>query len=242
MQRTLDWQSQHDPRSRSFPIRATIGEQVRRRYRQWGSPRERLDQGYEGACVGFGWTHELLASPARVRIDAAHGTPDTFARNVYRTAQRIDEWPGESYDGTSVLAGAKVVRSMGYINGFRWAFGIDDVLDTLCAPARDGGGPVVLGIPWFESMYETRPGGLVEVDGDLVGGHCLILTGYHPGMRIRQEGWLNRFEVVRWRNSWGRGYGRAGDGLVRVEDLERLLDSRFQAEACVPIGRVSRPN
>ena len=240
MQRTLDWQSHHDERSLDFPIRAEIGDRVRRRWKLWGSPRERLDQGWEGACVGFGLTNELLASPARAVLDS-HGPADEFARNVYRTAQRIDEWPGEAYEGTSVLAGAKVIRDLGYIDGFRWAFGIDDVIDTLCAPARDGGGPVVIGIPWFESMYQTRPGGLVEVGGNLVGGHCLVLTGYHPGIRIREEGWFNRIEVVRWRNSWGRGYGRRGDGFVKVEDLAWLLDGVWKGEACVPVGRVRHP-
>lgn len=234
--RTLDWVSKHDPRSRDYPIRELIGENVKRRYKAWGSPRERLDQGSEGACVGFGWTHELLASPARAVLGYdAH----EFARNVYRGAQRIDQWPGEDYDGTSVLAGAQTVQRAGFIGGYRWSFGIDDTLDTLCAPASEGGGPVVIGIPWYDSMYQTRPGGLVEVGGSLVGGHCLVLTGYHPGIRIREEGWLKRFEVVRWRNSWGRHYGRRGDGYIRVEDLAALLDQ--QGEACVPVGRVRKP-
>lgn len=233
--RILNWHSHHDERSLNFPIRAAIGESVERKTKYWGSPGALVDQGSEGACVGFGWINELLASPRRVRLEQ----PDAFALDVYREARRIDEWPGEDYDGTSVLAGAKVIKSLGYIAGYRWAFGIDDVVDTLCALARDGGGPVVIGIPWFESMYETRPGGLVEVDGAMVGGHCITLTGYHPHLRIGQEGWNNRFEVVRWRNSWGGAYGRRGDGYIRVENLAYLLSSEFGAEACVPHGRVS---
>jgi hypothetical protein len=63
-----------------------------------------LDQGKEGACVGFAWSHELAAYPVRVEVD------DEFARSkIYAEAQKIDEWPGEAYHGTSVLAGAKVV-------------------------------------------------------------------------------------------------------------------------------------
>lgn len=237
MDRTFDWQSRHDPRSRDFPIRATIGR-VTRRSRWWASPRQMIDQGEEGACVGFGWTNEALASPGRVKIgDGTTEAAETFARQLYRAAQRIDEWEGEAYEGTSVLAGAKLLDTAGIIKGYRWAFSIDDVIDALCAPATDGGGPVVVGIPWTDTMYQTRPGGLVEVDGRLVGGHCIVLTGYHTGIRIPEEGWTTRIEVIRWRNSWGPSYGKRGDGFIRPEHLERLL--KEDGEACIPQHRAT---
>ena len=194
-----------------------------------------LDQGAEGACVGFAWCGELMASPKPIRFDDA----DDFARTIYREAQHVDEWPGENYEGTSVLAGAKVIQASGLIGEYRWAFGVDDVIDTLCAPYADGGGPVVIGIPWLDGMYETRPSGLVDVSGSIVGGHALTLIGYHPNMLIRGE--PGRHEVVKWRNSWGSIYGRRGTGYVRVDDLERLLASAYGAEACVPLARRGRP-
>lgn len=167
-----------------------------------------------------------MSMPVRIRPD----DPQEFARNVYREAQLIDEWPGEDYDGTSVLAGAKVMQRHGYLDSYRWAFSIDDVIDALLHL-----GPVVIGIPWYDSMYDTRPSGLVETGGTMVGGHCIVLTGYQPGTIIMGEGIRRRFDVVRWRNSWGRSYGVRGDGLIQVADLERLLSQR--GEACVPMGR-----
>ncbi len=235
--RLFDWRSHHDPRSRLFGIRAAIGDHVARKYVSWQPHKIRLDQQAEGSCVGFGWTAEMMARPAVVGGKSgiiAGIDPNEFARALYHRAQVLDDWPGEDYEGSSVIAGAKAVQEGGYISGYRWAFGIDDVIDALITS-----GPVVIGIPWFDSMYETRPSGLVEVDGSLVGGHCITLTAYHPGIRLFREGWTNRFEVVKWRNSWGRGYGRAGDGYVKVEDLAELLDSQFSAEACVPTGRVA---
>lgn len=236
--RTFDWQSHHDPRSLRYPVRTALGDAVERRSKFWRASPIRLDQGSEGACVGFGWTAEALAKPGVVQIGDGHwADAEWFALEMYRAAQRVDEWPGEAYEGTSVLAGAKIMQRSGLIGSYRWAFSIDDVIDALCAPARDGGGPVVIGIPWRESMYETRPGGLVEVDGTVVGGHCILLTGYHTRLRIWKEGWRKRFEVVRWRNSWGMSYGVRGDGYIRPEDLEALLADA--GEACVPQQRAT---
>ncbi len=237
--RVLDWKpGGHDPRSLNHPIRTLIGE-VERVSRFWMESPLRLNQGDEGKCVGYGWIAEVLGQPRAVKIgDGSLSAAEQFATEVYRAAQHIDEWDGNSYQGTSVLAGAKVIQSRGFMDGYRWAFGIDDVIDTLCAGARTGGGPVVLGIPWLTSMYSTPPNGLVTVDGSVVGGHCITATGYHPRMRFSTGGSWEFHEVVRWRNSWGPDYGRGGSAFIKVADLGRLLT--MQGEACVPQGRRSR--
>jgi len=105
------------------------------------------------------------------------------------------------------------------ITGYRWAFGINDVIDTLIVK-----GPVVLGINWHEDMYETQPDGLVTVGGRLVGGHAILAHGFWPGHP--QHG-----DVIVWTNSWGPSYGRNGTGYIRVADLDRLLQNN--GEACV---------
>ena len=226
--RTFDWRPSHDPRSRLWSARAAIaatGGPITRRIRRWREGPV-LDQGREGACVGFGWTGEVMSTPVAVRL----ADPDTYARNLYRAAQRIDEWAGENYEGTSVLAGAKVVLGYGMIREYRWAFGIDDLIDTVCTL-----GPVVIGIPWLSGMYDTRPSGMVEVAGQVVGGHCVVVTGYHPGIRLAGEGWFARHEVLRWRNSWGTGYGLNGSAYVKAADLASQLAQ--SGEACVPMLR-----
>lgn len=225
--RTFDWMPRHDPRSLDYPIRSVIPSTVEEKPKRWTTGAV-LDQGSEGACVGFGWTADLLASPKPFRTDDATG--GRYALDVYRRAQLIDEWEGEQYSGTSVLAGAKTVQERGHIGSYRWAFGVEDVKNAVLTV-----GPVVIGIPWYESMYETRDSGLVEVGGAIVGGHCITITGYHPGMRINGEDWNARYKVFRWRNSWGQAYGVGGDGLIRYEDLRDLLAD--QGEACVPVDR-----
>jgi hypothetical protein len=232
----LDWRNLN-PDPRDLPLSAVRPlEDVVPRSKLWVGPRERVDQGREGACVGFGWTVEALSSPVRVKIPGAHGidvdAANGFALGVYRAAQKIDPWPGEDYSGTSVRAGAKIMRDLGYFAEFRTCGDAGEVRAAVCTPKADGGGPVVLGVPWFQSMYGTDDRGMVRVDGRLVGGHCITVTGYvkrHAGR-----------EVLRWRNSWGPGYGLNGDGFITLTDLDRLLagdDRTGTGEAWVPIGR-----
>lgn len=226
-ERVLDYRPGWDDRNRAFPITTALRPTTYRTWRYWRQG-EILDQGREGACVGFGWTAELMASPERVKI----WDPTNYARGVYHDAQRIDEWPGEDYEGTSVLAGAKVVQSRGLIEQYRWAFTTEDIIDTLLQV-----GPVVVGIPWYYNMYETLPGGLVQLGGPMVGGHCLTLTGYSKNRWMKNEvGKWERMEVFRWTNSWGRSYGKYGRGYIRVSDFAQLFNQ--YGEACVPLGRV----
>lgn len=208
----LDRLEQFDSRSRDYPIRALIGTRPPRSY-TWRPRTAPLDQGREGACVGFAWAHELAARPHVVPTD------DSTARSIYRRAQQLDEWPGEAYSGTSVLAGVKACRELGYYPEFRWAFGPDDVISAI-----GWAGPVVLGVPWYESMYDTDPDGYVSIGGRVVGGHAILAYS------VSVKGGF-----VRWQNSWGPGYGHNGVGRLRFADLARLLSEG--GEACIPVRR-----
>lgn len=225
--RRLDWESRHDERSRRFPVTAALPDRIPdRRFWRRGCV---LDQGVEGSCVGHGWVNELLAAPKGRRL-ADPVRASAYALDWYRAAQQIDEWEGDTYSGTSVLAGAKVGVDRKHYDGYRWAFSIDEVRDAVL-----GLGPVVIGVPWYKAMYRTRPSGLVEVAGEKVGGHCILVTGYHPAIQIRGEDRLKRFDVFEWFNSWGPTYGKRGRGLIERATLASLLAE--DGEACVPVGR-----
>lgn len=214
-ERTLDWRPRHDPRSRQYPIAAVLGALVPRKTKIW-EPGPILDQGSEGACVGHGIVDEATADPVMVHLD----DPQAEAFAVYHAAQKIDEYPGEAYSGTSVLAGAKIAQQRGWWGEYRWCFGIDDVVDTLIAH-----GPVVLGIPWYQSMYEPSSVDLLVVAGPKVGGHCILATGYNAASR-----------EVQLTNSWGTSWGTSGQAWIAVDDLAGLLDD--QGEACTPVERL----
>lgn len=226
-QRVLDWVSQHDPESLDYPIRATFGPREQPINITWRTPLP-LDQGYEGACVGFAWTGEALTTPVAVDLTRVDGSlteePNDFARLLYRDAQRLDEWAGENYEGTSVLAGAKVMKNLGLLREYRWAFGTRDI-----ALALSTTGPVVLGIPWLSGMYEA-PKGILAPGGDVVGGHAILAHAYRtPGRIFETEA---AFGLL---NSWGPYWGNGGKAWIRESHLAELLAD--QGEACVPVRR-----
>lgn len=219
----LDRLVEFDERSRNFPIRATFQVLPAPRSYTW-SVANWLDQGREGACVGFAWAHELLARPVCVP-----GLNDAFARDLYQRAQKIDQWPGGSYpganpfyEGTSILAGAKIAKELGYIKEYRWAFGLDDL--RLAVGFK---GPAVIGINWYEGMFNPDAEGYLKPTGRIAGGHAILV--YSNSERYK------RFTV--W-NSWGRTWGRNGTAYISHEDMARLLSE--QGEACIPVVRAKK--
>lgn len=213
----LDYVPRYDERSRAFPVSAVAST---RRYRYWQAGPQ-LDQGAEGACVGHAVVGSLTASPQRADIAAQ---PAAFG--IYRMAQHLDEWEGEAYEGTSVLAGAKVARHAGLCTEYRWCFGIDDVTNTVLED-----GPVVIGVEWRDSMMDTRPSGLLDTSGRAVGGHAVVITGF---AQHRVLGGETAGPMFRVRNSWGSGWGVSGSFYLRHADLAGLLPT---GEAC----RLSQP-
>ena len=224
----LDWVSRHDSRSMNFLMAESLfNAEIEKKPKRW-KPGVTLNQGQEGACVGFGWTQELLTSPRPYLTDAATG--NSYARGFYHETLLNDEFEGEEDTGTSVLAGAKTAVRRGEMGEYRWCRTVEELRDTIITT-----GPVVIGIPWYHDMYWTRDSGLVTVGGDLVGGHCILVDEYHPGKRLLGEDYHARFEGFGWHNSWGDGYGINGRGFIRIEDMRDLI--KQWGEMCVPVNR-----
>lgn len=213
MTRTLDRLVQFDERSRSFAVREAIKQVAPRSY-TW-SCLFHLDQGSEGACVGFSWAHELGARPIVVK----KASPKV-ALDIYKAAQKVDAWPGENYSGTSVIAGAKVVQAWSWITEYRWAFGLDDLIMAVGYK-----GPAVLGVNWYSGMFSPDAKGQLHVSGSLAGGHAILCRGVNLKLR--------RFLL---HNSWGADWGNNSTAWISFEDMERLLHE--QGEACIPVRRL----
>lgn len=219
----------HDDRSRAFGVRPALEVvAVERRPTFWPLPAVGggpfpLDQGGEGACTGYGMAHELAAGPVQVR-----GVDGAYALARYRRNQETDRAMGNHFDdGATVLATMRAAKADGVITGYRWAFGVDDVVDTLCTY-----GPVCLGIDWYDGMYSTGPGGRLNVTGTHVGGHFITLVGYD----VHRTWGPCVLALNTWGRYWGVGEARlgvpSGVGWLTLPDLGRLLAS--QGEAVVP--------
>lgn len=175
-----------------------------------------LNQGQEGSCVGHGFAHELLATPFPIK-----GLNHPRAVAIYKKAQTLDQYPGENYQGTSVLAGAKAVMQLypGTMESYRWATNLQDVVATIGYH-----GPVVLGVSWYQGMYEPDSKGFIHVSGNVIGGHCLLALGVDIAKN-----------AVLLHNSWGEDWGIKGQCWISFDDIKRLLQEH--GEGCVPIHR-----
>jgi hypothetical protein len=202
-----------DEKSRNFPIRALIADKAERISRLWPCDIV-LDQGSEGACTGFSVSHEAAAEPVVVP-----NITDEIALEIYRRARQLDEWPGEDYDGSSVLGAMKAAKERGWYDEYRWAFGEEDL-----ALALGYKGPAVLGINWYEGMSDPDRDGLITATGSVQGGHAILCNGYDAEKKL-----------YRLHNSWGKGFGVKGECFVCVEDMVKLL--KEDGEACIPVVR-----
>lgn len=108
---------------------------------------------------------------------------------------------------------------MGYIAEYRWAFGLEDLVLAVGTV-----GPAVLGINWYEGMYDVHPCGFLHVTGEIAGGHAILCKG----VNIKERYFLMH-------NSWGTGWGLGGNGKISWDEMERLLHE--QGEAVIPMTR-----
>lgn len=209
-----------DERSRSFPLLALSGfRPARVKHRLYG---RKLNQGSIGACVGYSWAHCYNGHP---RPGAPGGWRSRTinqigAQLIYAKATSIDEFGGTwrpDDTGTSVLAGNKAAVWLKVSEGYRWAFGLEHALSIL--PER----PLQVGTWWTEGMMRPDFGGLIRYSGARLGGHAWTVTGYDDDE-----------QVVFARNSWGTGWGNAGNFVVSYADLGRLLAD--DGEACAPVA------
>lgn len=211
----------HFPSLRFLTAPLTDGKKVRSFTNNFRLYDPHLDQGNEGACVGFGWAHELACYPATVPA-----LDNVFAKErLYWPAQRRDWWEGGAYpgatpfmEGTSVLAGAEVVhQELRFIGSYDWV--VHGLLDLQLAAGYLG--PIVMGTDWHSGMFRPDINGFVHATGTVEGGHCWIIRG----ISLKKRAFLCR-------NSWGPNWGMRGDFWVSFEDAESLLMT--QGEACVP--------
>lgn len=203
-----------DPRDAAHSVEAALktAAPYARDWRYWNGNGWWGDQGATPQCVAYSWVHWLEDGP----IQQGGAVPCISPQVIYDEAQKLDEWPGEGYDGTSVRGGAKALQARGYISAYSWATTLDEVIQSVLML-----GPMSVGTNWYNDMFEPDPTTfLVKPTGGIAGGHAFQLNGVNVGRK-----------TFRLKNSWGRSWGKKGYALISFEDFEKLLLE--DGEACI---------
>lgn len=189
--------------------------------RNWDDEQWWGNQGSTSECVAYAWVHWLEDGP----VLQPNGPQPLLNPNfVYKEAQKIDEWPGENYKGTSVRAGAKILQSQGLISNYLWAYDLKTLINTVLNV-----GPVVVGTNWYSNMFRpNKRTGIMSVSGRFAGGHAYIINGVDTKRRL-----------FRIKNSWGRSWGLNGRAFISFNDMARLI--RLRGEVCLATEQVIAP-
>lgn len=235
----LDRLQNFDDRSRNYGVAQLVGYTSSLKTKTWALPRTQfVDQKNEGACVSAGFGHDTAAMP----LATSQLKMPWLREKVYHQAQREDPWeggayPGASpqYEGTSVLAGAKVMQRFGFFDSYHWCFTIDEVISAVVNL-----GSIVVGWNWTEGQMHPQPNGLMKYEGNVLGGHCVSPRGIwcpdSSGVISRIPGKPKVGEpVLVIPQSWGLGYGNKGEVYMPLSEAEKAMNNG--GEQLVPTER-----
>lgn len=187
-------------------------------YKYWWPSGWWGNQGNTPMCVAFSWAHWLAAGPLTQKYVRKDGNSAIDTTYLYNEAQKNDVWPGEDYDGTSVRAGAKILKRDGFISSYNWAWDIETVKNALLTT-----GPLVVGTMWYYDMFfPNDKTGIITATGQAMGGHAYLLDG----INIKKK-------LIRIKNSWGKNWGKNGFAYISFDDMAKLITN--QGEACLAV-------
>jgi hypothetical protein len=167
-----------------------------------------------GSCTGnaaAGWVGTDNSVRQGLSVADGAAVDEALAVRLYHLATTMDEFDGEyppEDTGSSGLAAAKALRSLGLCTSYQHAFTVQAALSALQH------GPVMSGTVWRNSMFEPAPDGRLTVDesSGVAGGHEYPVDEYDAD---RQRVWLT--------NSWSESWGRSGRAWLTVDDWAGLL-------------------
>jgi hypothetical protein len=228
---------EHDPRSLAYAHGVLPQSAIKTV--EWTRRIPILDQGSLGSCTGNAGTGVLGTDSAgrtastTVTITPAgaaashglftageHALDEAFAVALYSLATILDGVSGQyppTDTGSTGLGVAKALKALGLAGSYTHAFStaaLNSALQT---------SPVMIGIPWLKSMFDTATDGRILVDhtSGIAGGHELELCRYDASTG---EYWVP--------NSWNTSWGDKGWAYFTAADLTWLLSQ--QGDVTVP--------
>lgn len=207
-----------DARDLDYSMAAFIAENPRTipTTKIWTPPDNVLSQAEIGACVGFAGAAWLECEPVVQQVTSRTGF------HLYYQCKEIDGYPGE---GTYSRTLMEVLTRDGAAGSYHWATSMADFDDWLLSQ-----GPIMIGIPWYASMFNPNADGTVNITGIPIGGHEILVYGKRP------DG------LYAIRNSWTAQWGVNGDFYLTGAQMQRLVfNEGGDAVAAVQIGNIPNP-
>ena len=215
---------------------------------------EILDQGTEGACTGFALAAVIQFHQARRSRKAAPLSP----RMLYEMARRYDEWPGESYEGSSARGAMKGWVAHGVCRRASWP-------DTLHGPSHftqalaDESREIPGGAYYRVQHRSVRDMHAALADAGILYLTLMVHSGWDDPQgkprRVSRDWLLPTIERVGRatdghavalvgytedgfivQNSWGTEWGADGFALLPYEDYLVHATDVWVAQLGVPIG------
>jgi hypothetical protein len=225
--RRLDRHVEHDSRSRQYPVSAPTPADLKPIF--WADQAPILDQQQLGGCVGFTGADILNTAgftPVRAKFNGGQFYGDRDGINFYSLATHADNIAGAyppDDTGSSGLGLAKALMQLGLIERYEHAFTWEHVEAAIMV------GPLAMGTPWTNSMFNPGADGVIEVgeinQSTLAGGHEWSLRGLDP---VRNLGLGRNHWSPEW-NPLADGPKVPGEFWIPIPDIQKLLASSGDA-------------
>ena len=168
--------------------------------RNWLFPlTEALDQGETPHCVGFGIADFGINLPTFTNYTNDDG--DRF----YYMCKELDNEP-LAETGSNLRSAAKVMKNLRRISSYAFANTLAQVKYWLLNK-----GPLIAGTIWTEEMFTPNTFNVLNIGGNVVGGHAYLLNEWTKNNYIGIQ------------NSWGSSWGIGGKAYISVENFEKIF-------------------
>lgn len=181
-----------------------------------------------GNCTGNAMVGCTGTSPNYEALPVDHPPLDeALAVEGYSLATTLDDEPGyyspgdpNSEDtGSDGLSAAKAAKQMGLCSGYLHALSLPDMQAAMATTS------VMAGTYWLDAMDHPNSDGLVQVAGDVRGGHEYQVIG----MDVERQLFLCA-------NSWGPGWGNQGFFSMTFAGMEILLHRQGDCTQLLPLS------
>lgn len=183
---------------------------------------ELRDQGQTGHCVGFSginWGNTI----------GTDGVDDYFTNDDGHTLYyecKVKDGEPEQENGSTVRSLMQALQDRGRVTNYASARSIASIAEFVLNL-----GPVCVGTPWYEGMFNPDALGILHLDGDVKGGHAWLLVGYGTraeilaalGVDVAADAHDDTTPYFLMLNSWGDWGPFHGFALIAASDVERLV-------------------